>query len=76
MTMPGFEAEASLSKGSRWRTADSGNYPAVGSSIVQPAQLRGCFLNCEQICEGDLVGACMPWCLCRCHGGTHCGLPS
>ena len=37
MRMPGFEAEASLSKGSLWRTADSRNYAAVGKSIVQRA---------------------------------------
>ena len=73
MRMPGFEAEASLSKGFQWRSADSRNYATLAKSMVQPALLRGCLLNCEQVCEGDLIGACMPWCICRCHGGKHCG---
>jgi hypothetical protein len=43
---------------------------------VQPALLSSCFSTCDQICAGDIVGACMPWCLCTCRGGKHCGLPS
>ena len=76
MRMPGFEAEASLPTGFQWRTAGLKDYVQSAKSIVQPALRGGCILNCEQICEGDLIGACMPWCICRCRGGKHCGLPS
>jgi hypothetical protein len=76
MRMPGFEAEASLSNGSQRRTVGPRNYQEPAESSVQPALLRGCLLNCEQICEGDFIGACLPWCVCRCHGGKNCGFPS
>ena len=75
MTMPGFQAEASLYTGGQWRAASRYNYADPGASLVQPAIPR-CLLNCDQICEGDIIGACMPWCVCRCRGGRNCGLPS
>jgi len=77
MRTPGFEAEASLFVRSRWATIALGNYLEPLESRVQPAtRISGCLQNCDQICEGDFIGACMPWCICRCHGGRHCGLPS
>ena len=75
MSIPGFEAEASLSRSLGWRTTRFYNESESVESRVQPA-LNQCFLNCDQICEGDFIGACMPWCICRCHGGRQCGLPS
>jgi len=75
MRMPGFGAEGSLFVGSRWATGP-GKYLERLGSTVQPARISGCLQNCEQICEGDIVGACMPWCICRCHGGRNCGHPS
>jgi hypothetical protein len=74
MTMPGFEAEASLFIGSHWRTVGSEYDVEASQTKVQPALLR--CRDCVDICEGDFIGACMPWCLCRCHGGKHCGVPS
>jgi hypothetical protein len=77
MTIPGFTAEASLFKGVDPRPSRFRYELACVASGVQPALARtSCFSTCDQICEGDIIGACMPWCLCRCHGGTHCGLPS
>ena len=76
MRMPGFEAEASLLSTSTSKTRSlRQRYDFVGSS-VQPQSFSNCLLNCEQICEGDFIGACMPWCVCRCRGGKHCGVPS
>ena len=76
MSTPGFTAEASLSfeTASRARHTGEGQFLAV--SGVQPQSLRSCILSCDEICAGDLIGACMPWCLCRCRGGRNCGLPS
>jgi hypothetical protein len=75
MRMPGFEAEASLSSMSTTRMRSLRQNFHSAASSVEP-QISKCILNCDQICEGDFIGACMPWCLCRCRGGTHCGLPS
>jgi hypothetical protein len=76
MRMPGFGAEASLFVGSRWATVVPGNNLEPLASTVQPARISGCLQTCDQICEGDIIGACMPWCICRCHGGSNCGHPS
>jgi hypothetical protein len=76
MRTPGFEAEASLFSESLWATVASRTYMEPLESRVQPASISSCFQNCDQICEGDPFGRCMPWCICRCHGGRHCGLPS
>jgi hypothetical protein len=46
------------------------------ASMAQPATNLRCLQMCDQICEGDIIGACMPWCVCRCHGGKNCGHPS
>jgi hypothetical protein len=59
MRMLGFEAEASRSCGWQLRNLGRRNYQEPVE--LQPALLRGCLLNCEQICEGNLIGACMPW---------------
>jgi hypothetical protein len=76
MRIPGFEAEACLSStGTLKARSLQKRYYLTGSS-VQPQLFSKCLLNCEQICEGDFIGACMPWCLCRCRGGKHCGVPS
>jgi hypothetical protein len=73
MSMPGFEAEASLfSKSSSINRSQRQRYYFAGSS-VQPQLLSNCLLYCEEICEGDIIGACMPSCVCRCRGGKHCG---
>jgi hypothetical protein len=76
MRMPGFEAEASLSTGSQWRIAGLKNYVESVESMVKPELNLRCFQMCEQVCEGDFIGACLPWCICRCNGGKNCGLPS
>jgi hypothetical protein len=75
MRMPGFEAEASLSTGFWWKMGWSKYNVDSVESVVQPARGFPC-RECDQICAGDLIGACMPWCLCACRGGTHCPLPS
>ncbi len=72
MNLPRFTAESSLYSTSV--NYFGGGALLQGKSIVQPA-LFTC-RDCVDICEGDLIGACMPWCLCRCHGGKHCGFPS
>jgi hypothetical protein len=78
MRMPGFSAEASLLPGSpsKFRGLRQRSYSA--DSILQPQSHRDCILNCGQICDGDIVGRCMPWCVCRCLGGNpkKCGVPS
>jgi hypothetical protein len=78
MNMPGFGAEASLLPGSSstFRGLRKRSYSA--ETVVQPQSLGGCIRNCDQICEGDIVGRCMPWCVCRCLGGSpkKCGVPS
>ena len=76
MRMPGFEAEASLLSESTTKTWSLKQRHYLEGSSVQPQLSRNCLLNCDQICEGDFIGACMPWCLCRCRGGSHCGVPS
>ena len=77
MSIPGFTAEASLLKGMGSRFSRFRNESASVASGVQAAFPRAsCFSMCDQICEGDIIGACLPWCLCRCHGGKNCGLPS
>jgi hypothetical protein len=76
MSMPGFQAEASLSRSPGWITTRLNNQSEPVESRVQPATLKSCISNCEEVCEGDVIGACMPWCLCRCHGGKNCGRPS
>ena len=76
MSMPGFEAEASLfSKSTSISWSQRQRYYFAGSS-VQLQLLSNCLLDCEEFCEGDIIGACMPWCVCRCRGGKHCGVPS
>jgi hypothetical protein len=73
MRMPGFEAEASLFLGSQYRTVSSGHDMQSVQSMVEPA-LR--CRDCADICDGDIVGECLPWCFCACRGGKHCPLPS
>ena len=75
MSMPGFTAEASLFKGVTPMTARFRDEVTSFTSGVQPASLA-CIRNCEVICAGDILGDCIPWCLCKCRGGTHCGFPS
>jgi hypothetical protein len=75
MNMPGFTAESSCYK-------TTNVYYGIGETFsfamsrVEPQSLRGCLLNCDDICAGDFIGACMPWCMCRCRGGKNCGFPS
>jgi hypothetical protein len=76
MTIPGFTAEASLSNGAVPMASRFRHELTSAASGLQPALLSSCFSTCDQICAGDIIGACMPWCLCRCHGGKNCGLPS
>ena len=76
MRIPGFEAEASLLSKSISKTRSLRQRYNLAGSSVQPQLFRNCFLNCEQICEGDFIGACMPWCVCRCRGRSNCGFPS
>ena len=75
MNMPGFQAEASLFSESTSRAPSLRQRCDLAAS-VQPQSLSNCLLNCDQICEGDFIGACMPWCVCRCRGGRKCGVPS
>jgi len=70
MMMPGFTAEAALSKDSRLRFRSSDDYRFEEG--VFPA-LTGCLRRCVNICEDD--SSCMSWCMCRCRGGRHCPLP-
>ena len=77
MTIPGFTAEASLFAGMHSRLSRFRNESASLASGVRPALPRtSCFSTCDQICAGDIIGACLPWCLCECHGGKNCGHPS
>lgn len=75
MNIPGFRAEASLFSESTPRIRSLKQRYDLAAS-VQPQSIGNCLLNCEQICEGDVIGACMPWCICRCRGGKKCGVPS
>ena len=77
MSMPGFTAEASLFKGIVSMTSRFRRDLMSVASGVQPALRKpSCFSMCDQICEGDIIGACLPWCLCTCRGGKNCGRPS
>ena len=78
MTLPGFTAESSLKASLRpSMIAYTGRLRADGSSgEVVPALFRLPCRLCPTICEGDFIGACLPWCFCTCRGGTHCGVPS
>jgi hypothetical protein len=60
MRMPGFEAEASLLLESTSKTRSLRQRYYLAGSSVQPQSLSNCLLNCEQICEGDIIGACVP----------------
>ena len=74
VNMPGFTAEASLAKtGERYRMFVTRN-AEFAASVVQPARFP--CSSCEDICAGDIIGQCLPWCFCACRGGTHCPLPS
>jgi hypothetical protein len=76
MSLPGFQAEASLSSDSIFKTLSLPQHDDFAESRVLPQSLRNYLQNCEQLCEGDIVGACRPWCVCRCRGGKNCGVPS
>ena len=77
MNMPGFTAEASLFRGIVSMTPRLRSELTSVRSGVQGALSRTtCFSMCDQICEGDIIGACLPWCLCTCRGGKNCGRPS
>ncbi len=76
MRMPGFEAEASLLPESTSKARSLRQRYYFAESSVQPQSISKCLMNCEQICEGDFIGACMPSCVCRCRGGKHCGVLS
>jgi hypothetical protein len=76
MNMPGFAAEASLYGTSEFYQISTRNIFVEAEGTVRPARRGFPCSQCDQICEGDFIGACMPWCLCACRGGTHCGHPS
>jgi hypothetical protein len=70
MNMPGFSAEASLMPGTATKFGALRKCYYSADSLVRPQSLWACIQNCDQFCEGDIVGRCLPWCICRCRSGS------